>query len=113
MRASDRASAATCRSSRSCSNGAAQAASASSASAKSALKGSDVDLFEALRRKRSEIAKDLAVPPYVVFPDTTLVAFAIERPAEEEDMLGISGVGQSKLGRYGEAFLGVIREFEG
>jgi ATP-dependent DNA helicase RecQ len=92
---------------------ASKGASASSAAAKSALQGSDVDLFEALRRKRSEIAKDLAVPPYVVFPDTTLVAFAKERPADEQEMLDISGVGQSKLERYGEAFLEVIREFEG
>jgi ATP-dependent DNA helicase RecQ len=92
---------------------AAKNASPSSAKAKSALQGSDVDLFESLRRKRSEIAKDLSVAPYVVFPDTTLVAFAVERPADENDMLGISGVGQSKLERYGEAFLQVIRVFEG
>jgi ATP-dependent DNA helicase RecQ len=92
---------------------AAKGSSASSANARTALQGSDVDLFEALRRKRTEIAKDLAVPPYVVFPDTTLVAFATERPADEDEMLDISGVGQSKLERYGEAFLGVIREFEG
>jgi len=92
---------------------AAKGSSASSANARSALQGSDVDLFEALRKKRTEIAKDLAVPPYVVFPDTTLVAFATERPSDEDEMLEISGVGQSKLERYGEAFLGVIREFEG
>ena len=92
---------------------AAKSSSASSANAKSALQGSDVDLFELLRKKRTEIAKDLAVPPYVVFPDTTLVAFATERPSDESEMLDISGVGQSKLERYGEAFLGVIREFEG
>ncbi|CAN7633578.1 DNA helicase RecQ [Rhizobium sp. LjRoot254] len=91
---------------------AARSASSSSASAKSALQGSDVELFEALRAKRTEIAKALAVPPYVVFPDTTLVAFARERPADEEEMLGISGVGQSKLERYGEDFLEVIRGFE-
>ena len=90
-----------------------KSSSSSSANAKAALQGSDVELFEALRKKRTEIAKDLAVPPYVVFPDTTLVAFAKERPVDEEEMLGISGVGQSKLERYGEAFLGVIRDFEG
>jgi ATP-dependent DNA helicase RecQ len=92
---------------------AAKGSSSSSANAKAALQGSDVELFELLRKKRTEIAKDLAVPPYVVFPDTTLVAFAKERPVDEDEMLGISGVGQSKLERYGEAFLGVIREFEG
>jgi ATP-dependent DNA helicase RecQ len=91
----------------------ARSSSASSANAKAALQGSDVDLFEALRRKRTEIAKDLAVPPYVVFPDTTLVAFAKERPTDEDEMLDISGVGPSKMERFGDAFLGVIREFEG
>ena len=39
--------------------------------ARSALAGSDAELFEALRRARSGIAKELGVPPYVVFPDTT------------------------------------------
>ena len=92
---------------------AAKGSSTSSANAKAALQGSDVDLFELLRKKRTEIAKDLAVPPYVVFPDTTLVAFAKERPMDEEEMLGISGVGQSKLERYGNEFLKVIRAFEG
>jgi ATP-dependent DNA helicase RecQ len=92
---------------------AARGSSSSSASAKSALQGSDVELFEALRMKRTEIAKALAVPPYVVFPDTTLVAFAKERPGDEEEMLGISGVGQSKLERYGDDFLKVIKAFEG
>jgi len=91
----------------------ARVSSSSSASAKSALEGSDLELFETLRAKRTEIAKALSVPPYVVFPDTTLVAFARERPADEEDMLGISGVGQSKLERYGDDFLKVIRGFEG
>jgi ATP-dependent DNA helicase RecQ len=50
------------------------------------------------------------VPPYVIFPDTTLVAFATIRPLDEDALLGISGVGQSKLERHGEDFLAVIRE---
>jgi len=45
----------------------------------------------------------------VVFPDTTLVAFATSRPTSPEELLGISGVGQSKLERYGDDFLEVIR----
>ncbi|MDP3527655.1 MAG: HRDC domain-containing protein, partial [Hoeflea sp.] len=65
-----------------------------------------------LRAARMAIAKELSVPPYVVFPDTTLVAFATERPTDREALLSISGVGQSKLERYGDAFLKVIREFE-
>ncbi|MBU4527822.1 MAG: DNA helicase RecQ [Hoeflea sp.] len=83
------------------------------ASAKSTLEPADGELFEALRAARMAIAKDLSVPPYVVFPDTTLVAFATERPADREALLGISGVGQSKLERYGDAFLKVIRAHQG
>ncbi len=88
---------------------ASRSASSSSANAKSALEGSDMELFEALRSARMAIAKELSVPPYVVFPDTTLVAFATERPTSHEAMLSISGVGQSKLERYGDAFLAVIQ----
>jgi ATP-dependent DNA helicase RecQ len=86
--------------------------SARSANARSALEGADFELFEALRALRTAIAKEQSVPPYVVFPDTTLIAFATERPASRKALLGISGVGQSKLERYGDAFLEVIRGYE-
>ncbi len=92
---------------------ASRGASPRSTMARSALEGADVELFEALRAARLTIAKELAVPPYVVFPDTTLVAFATERPTSRDALLGISGVGQSKLERYGDAFLKVIRQHEG
>ncbi|PRD42938.1 DNA helicase RecQ [Phyllobacterium phragmitis] len=88
---------------------ASRSASSRSASGKSALEGADMELFEALRAARMAIAKELSVPPYVVFPDTTLVAFATDRPTSRDTLLGISGVGQSKLERYGDAFLMVIR----
>jgi ATP-dependent DNA helicase RecQ len=91
---------------------ASRSASPSSANAKSALSETDMALFEALRAKRMSIAKELAIPPYVVFPDTTLVAFATERPMNSKDLLGISGVGQSKLERYGDAFLAVIHDHQ-
>ncbi|OLP46241.1 ATP-dependent DNA helicase RecQ [Rhizobium oryziradicis] len=91
---------------------ASRGASPSSANAKSALSETDMALFEALRAKRMSIAKELAIPPYVVFPDTTLVAFATERPMNSKDLLGISGVGQSKLERYGDAFLEVIHDHQ-
>lgn len=84
--------------------------SSGAASAKSTLEQADGELFEALRAARMAIARELSVPPYVVFPDTTLVAFATERPQDREALLAISGVGQSKLERYGDAFLKVICE---
>ncbi|RAX39118.1 DNA helicase RecQ [Rhizobium tropici] len=75
------------------------------------LSGEAQALFDALRAERTRIAKELGVPPYVVFPDTTLIAFATERPKNHKALLGISGVGQSKLERYGDAFLAVLSDF--
>ncbi|MGE6784021.1 DNA helicase RecQ [Ensifer adhaerens] len=72
------------------------------------LAGSDLELFELLRAERFSIAKDLNVPPYVVFPDATLIALAKERPRDFDALLDIPGIGESKRERYGEAFLAVI-----
>ncbi len=91
----------------------AKGSSASAGKAKAALPDADMGLFEQLRATRLGLAKSLSVPPYVVFPDTTLTQMAAERPMTEEALLSISGVGQSKLERYGEAFLKVIRGYEG
>jgi ATP-dependent DNA helicase RecQ len=82
--------------------------SPAAASAKAGLEGADLELFQALRAVRTEIAKELGVPPYVVFADTTLVALATERPTDNDEMLDIPGIGPSKLERFGEAFLDVI-----
>jgi ATP-dependent DNA helicase RecQ len=84
-------------------------ARASASSAKSSLSGGDAVLFEALRIERTKIAKALEVPPYVVFPDTTLIALATGRPKNRDQLLGVQGIGQAKLERYGDAFLKVIR----
>jgi ATP-dependent DNA helicase RecQ len=92
---------------------ASRTASSASGSARSSLEGDDAVLFEALRRLRTSIAKELAVPPYVVFADTVLIAFAKQRPTDHDALLGISGVGQSKLERYGDAFIEVICEHDG
>jgi ATP-dependent DNA helicase RecQ len=91
---------------------AARKASASSTQARSSLDVADSEMFEALRAARSAIAKELAIPPYLVFPDTTLVALATDRPDTPEAMLAISGVGQSKLEKYGDAFLAVISQHQ-
>ncbi|MET0360044.1 MAG: DNA helicase RecQ [Pararhizobium sp.] len=80
---------------------------------KAALDGSDLELFEALRATRAEIARGMNVPPYVVFPDTTLIALAKMRPDDADDLLDIPGIGQSKKERFGEQFLEAIRTFRG
>ncbi len=65
-------------------------------------------LFDALRAERASLAKAQGVPPYVVFHDTTLRAMALERPASLTALGTIPGVGETKLKRYGAAFLTVL-----
>lgn len=67
-------------------------------------------LFEALRELRTDLASDAGVPPYVVFSDSTLKEMSQQRPQNRLAFLQIKGVGQSKLDKYGEAFLGVIKQ---
>ncbi len=69
-------------------------------------------LFERLRRLRTQIARDQNVPPYVVFPDATLAGIAAARPITPDALLAVSGIGQSKLEKYGEAFMDVVEAFE-
>lgn len=70
-----------------------------------------VGIFEALRAKRMELAKELGVPPYVIFHDSTLKVMAETRPTSLDEMGGISGVGEHKLAKYGVIFLEVLRAF--
>ena len=71
---------------------------------------SDPDLFEALRELRRSLAAEQGVPAYVVFHDATLMAMADARPGDLEELAGISGVGETKLERYGAVFLAAIAE---
>ncbi len=82
-----------------------------SAAASQLLGEADSALFEALRKVRLGLARAQNVPPYVVFHDSTLIEMAMRRPRDVEAMAGISGVGQVKVGRYGDDFLKVIHEF--
>ncbi len=67
-------------------------------------------LFEALRAKRRDLAREAQVPPYVIFHDSVLREMAASRPTSIAQMAGIAGVGQRKLDAYGDAFLRVIHE---
>jgi ATP-dependent DNA helicase RecQ len=78
--------------------------------AQSAVKDADHALFQALRQKRTEIARTQNVPPYVIFHDRTLIELAAARPASRIEMADVPGVGETKLNRYGPAFLAVIAE---
>src|SRR5262245_32176109 len=70
----------------------------------------DAALFAALRDWRRERASEQHVPPYVIFHDATLADIARKRPKNSEDLKGVSGIGQSKIQRYGAAVLELVRE---
>ena len=73
----------------------------------------DQALFQALRARRSALAKAQAVPAYVVLPDRSLFDMARRKPATLAEMGQVHGVGEMKLARFGEAFLDVIRRHTG
>ena len=73
----------------------------------------DTALFEALRKRRSELAKAQGVAAYVVFADKTLIDMARKKPKTAADMASVHGVGQAKLAHYGAQFLDVIRQHAG
>ncbi|RAL96026.1 DNA helicase RecQ [Agrobacterium sp. MS2] len=78
--------------------------------ASAALPEADRGLFEVLRAKRMEIARAQNVPPYVIFHDKTLIELAAAKPVSVKDMAQIPGVGDTKLERYGPAFLEAIMQ---
>ncbi|WP_414672863.1 DNA helicase RecQ [Lacisediminihabitans sp.] len=67
-----------------------------------------VPVFEALRVWRAAEAKEQSVPAYVIFHDATLREIATGRPDSLTRLGTMSGVGESKLAKYGEAILGVL-----
>ncbi|MDZ7685496.1 MAG: DNA helicase RecQ [Gammaproteobacteria bacterium] len=69
----------------------------------------DVDLWEALRERRRQLAEAQGVPPYVIFHDKTLQAMADAMPSSKAEFGRLPGVGERKLEKYADAFLEVIR----
>ena len=65
-------------------------------------------LFDALRALRTELARDQSVPPYVIFHDATLRSIALEQPQDIAALSQISGVGASKLERYGSDVIATL-----
>ncbi len=68
----------------------------------------DAPLLSALKAKRRALAEEAGVPAYVIFTDKTLIEMAETRPENLDAMAKISGVGATKLERYGPAFLQAI-----
>lgn len=77
-----------------------------------ALPEADRGLFEHLRAWRTAEASRQGKPPYVVFSDATLRELAARRPSTATEMRSVSGVGDTKLERYGDDVLAAIAEFE-
>lgn len=72
---------------------------------------SDKILFKKLKEKRTELAQENHVPPYIIFSDKTLTDMARLKPKNDEEFLYVSGVGDKKLEVYGPHFLPVIRKY--
>ena len=77
--------------------------------AAASLADADQELFEALRKQRSDLAKQQRVAAYVVFADKTLIDMVRLKPRDKSEMSLVHGVGEAKLKQYGQVFLDTIR----
>lgn len=68
-------------------------------------------LFEKLRALRLVIAKEEAMPPYIIFNDKTLIDMCVRNPKNKQEMLAVSGVAENKFRKYGQRFLDEIQDF--
>jgi ATP-dependent DNA helicase RecQ len=76
-----------------------------------AFAGANEDpLWLALKAKRTSLAREQGVPPYLIFHDSTLLEILSRKPQTLHEMGQISGVGQAKLAKYGDEFLQVVED---
>lgn len=75
------------------------------------LTGAGFKLFEKLRQLRLVIAKEEAMPPYIIFSDKTLIDMCAKVPRDRQEMLTVSGVAETKFKKYGERFLAAVTEY--
>ncbi|MBN2725222.1 MAG: DNA helicase RecQ [Deltaproteobacteria bacterium] len=69
----------------------------------------DADLLLKLKEKRTEIARKFKKPPFVIFSDASLLSMAQLKPSSPDEFIEVHGVGKTKLKKYGEIFLSIIR----
>lgn len=69
----------------------------------------DPELFAMLKNLRKKLAKQLELPPYVIFQDPSLEAMATTYPITIDELKNIPGVGEGKAKRYGEEFCALIK----
>ncbi len=84
-------------------------AKGSASSASQLVRIEEREQWEALRTLRRNLAQEHSVPPYVIFPDATLLEMLRSKPSSMAEMAQVSGVGARKLERYGMAFLEVLQ----
>jgi ATP-dependent DNA helicase RecQ len=73
--------------------------------------GVDEKLFDILRAKRAELAREKSVPAYIIFSDKTLKDMALQKPLSIDAFANVFGVGAAKQKEYGENFVSLIREY--
>ncbi|MDB2480406.1 DNA helicase RecQ [Porticoccaceae bacterium] len=83
--------------------------SGSKSARKAQILPEDQELWDELRECRKMLAEESNVPPYVIFHDATLKEMLDTMPTSEAEMLRINGVGESKLEKYGDDFLHILR----
>jgi ATP-dependent DNA helicase RecQ len=88
--------------------GAACGAGAASGAGAAELPPEAEPVFERLRAWRTSVAKELGMPPYVIFHDATLRLIAASPPSTLDELRQVNGVGATKLEKYGQAILDVL-----
>jgi len=71
----------------------------------------DEGLFKILREKRKSMADEAGVPPYVIFPDRTLLEMSIYYPRSLQNLENIHGIGEVKLKKYGQLYIEIISDY--
>jgi ATP-dependent DNA helicase RecQ len=71
----------------------------------------DEQLYDLLIDLRKSIAKEMGVPPFVVFQEPSLKDMCFQYPIEIEELTNIQGVGVGKAQRYGEPFVALIANY--
>lgn len=71
----------------------------------------DESVYAALKRWRLDVSRAAGQPAFVVFTDATLMSIAEAMPADERELLGVSGVGPVKVDNYGAGVLEVLGQF--
>ena len=76
------------------------------------LNAAEYALFDKLRNVRKELAEKSGIPVYAVFTNDQLAAMVRKPPKTTKDLLGIAGIGESRVKQYGEAFIKIFTATE-